>query len=190
MTTNRHIPTAEEMVGPYYPPAFLDADRHDLSRWDGLSVVPDGEVIVLTGTIRDIAGRPVAPILVEYWQADAEGRYAPDAAVSPWFDGLGRQYSDDGVYRLTTVRPGRAGGRASHVTVTLFCDGLSRLVTQIFFDDDPALAGDPLLRSMPAELGARLIATRQAGGDRPVYRRDIILNGADETPFFDTIGEP
>ena len=187
MRGNTLVATAEEMVGPYYPPAFLDADRHDLSRWEGLSVVPEGQVVVLTGTIRDVAGRPVAPILVEYWQADANGRYHPRETTAPWFDGLGRQYCDDGVYRLTTVRPGRVAGRAAHVTITLFCDGLSRLVTQIFFDGDDGLASDPLLLSMPPELRDRLIAARHDGGDHPVFHRDIILSGADETPFFDDL---
>jgi protocatechuate 3,4-dioxygenase beta subunit len=177
------------MVGPYYPLAFLDADRNDLSRWEGLSVTPDGDIIVLTGTIRDVAGQPVGPVLVEFWQAGPTGRYDYEQPSLPWFEGLGRQYCDDGVYRLTTVRPGNVGERASHITITIFCDGLSRLVTQIFLGDDPRLPDDPLLLSVPAELRERLVATCEDAGDRSIYRRDIVLSGDGETPFFDDLGD-
>jgi protocatechuate 3,4-dioxygenase alpha subunit len=185
MRRNRLIATAEEMVGPYYPPTFLDADRNDLSKWAGLSVVPDGDVIELTGTIRDNTGQPVAPVLVEFWVANPAGHYERGGSTSPWFEGLGRHYCEDGVYRLTTVRPGSVEGRAVNVTVTIFCDGLSRLVTQIFFDDDPALGDDALLASVPSELRDRLVAAQEGTSERPLYRRDIILSGDGETPFFD-----
>ena len=189
MTANTLAATAEDTTGPYYPIAFLNADRHDLSRWDGLSVGPEGDVITLTGTVRDMDGRPVAPVLVEYWQADPAGRY-PDGRHAPpaWFEGAGRQYCTDGVYRLTTVRPG-GGGRAAHVTLTIFCDGISRVVTQVFLPDDPALDHDPLLASVPAELRDRLVAVRDAEAEGAVYRRDIVLRGDSETPFFDDMAD-
>jgi protocatechuate 3,4-dioxygenase alpha subunit len=195
-SSNRLAATLEDTVGPYFPPSFVDGFRHDLSRHPGMVVRPAGEVVRLTGTIRDVAGVPVAPVLVEYWQADAAGRYrtpidAGDPALDPWFDGYGRQYCEDGRYSLTTVRPGAAagdGGRAPHVTLTIFCDGLAKLVTQIFFADEPGNGDDPLLASLPPELATRLIATREGEEDGiAVYRRDIVLRGAGETPFFDDI---
>ena len=81
-------------------------------------------------------------------------------------------------------------GRAPHITVTMFSDGITRLVTQIFFDDEPeANAQDPLLTSLPDELRERLIARRvEAPAEGPtVYEIAIVMRGPGETPFFDDL---
>ena len=189
--TNAPLPaTQEEMVGPYYPPRFLLEDPARLDKALGLSVRPEGEPIVLSGAVLDLHGKPVAPILVEFWQADASGklRVPGETAVDPWFDGYARQYCTDGSFELRTVKPGAVSdARAPHVTVTLFCDGVSRLVTQVFFDDEPANARDPLLLDLPEALRDRLIARRQPGDGPPRYLIDIVMRGERETPFFDDL---
>jgi protocatechuate 3,4-dioxygenase beta subunit len=57
-----------------------------------------------------------------------------------------------------------------------------RLVTTVFFADDPDAARDPVLDCV-ADLVARrrLFAKRQSAGE---YRFDLILRGENETPFF------
>lgn len=98
-------------------------------------------------------------------------------------------------FALRTVKPGaivereREVPRAPHITVTIFADGITRLVTQIFFDDEPASnAADPLLLSLPENIRERLIArTLSAAAEATVYELDIVLRGEGETPFFDDL---
>lgn len=189
--------TAEDTVGPYYPWGFVDPEETNLVKLRGLTVRPRGEPIRLSGTVREVGGKPLAPVLVEFWQANADGRYRTaantgDPDLDPLFDGISRQYCSDGRFDLTTIRPGSVPGeagetpRAPHITVTIFSDGIWRVVTQIFFEGEPLNDGDVLLQSVPEALRSRLIARRIADGDGVAnYTLDIILRGDGETPFFD-----
>ena len=89
--------------------------------------------------------------------------------------------------------PGRSSadgiGRAPNITLTLFSDGISRIVTQIFFAGEAGNDEDPLLLSLPEPQRARLIARhdgRRSDGSE-VYAIDIVMAGEDETPFFDDL---
>ena len=202
VTTNRLAPLAEDTVGPYYPYSFIDSDRSDLTRLHyGLSVGPQGQQIILRGRLLDSDGAIVDDALVEFWQANAAGILrTPDndghPLLDPFFDGFGRLITTTEPFAFRTIKPGALpaeGGmaaRAPHITVTMFSDGITRLVTQIFFDDEPeANAQDPLLASLPAELRERLVARRiEAPADGPaVYEIAIVMRGPDETPFFDDL---
>jgi protocatechuate 3,4-dioxygenase alpha subunit len=153
-----------------------------------------GERIVIEGVVRDGAGAPFPDALVEIWQANAAGRYhhpddSRDLPVDPSFDGFGRTpTSSDGAYAFSTIKPGRVPGpggqsQAPHVVVSLLGRGmLTRLVTRIYFEDEPATADDPILAIVPATRRQTLIA-RTAGAGR--YRFDIIVQGEHETVFLD-----
>lgn len=200
-STDALLPTLEDTVGPYYPRLFLEPDRHDLMQpYDGLTPRPSGTPMLLTGRVVDVERQPVAPVLLEFWQANARGQLrsphnGADATLDPAFDGYARLYCRLGEFDLRTIKPGPVqpvrpedGLRAPHVTVTIFCDGLSRVVTQVFFEDEPLNSQDPLLLSLPAELRARLIAKRDGEeGGFARYRLDIQLRGEQETPFFDDL---
>lgn len=201
-STNRLQPLAEDTVGPYYPYSFLDGDRSDLTRLHyGLSVGPQGQQIILRGRLLDSDGAIVEDALLEFWQANAAGVLrTPDSAgnpgLDPFFDGFGRLITTTEPFAFKTVKPGAIpaeGGmpvRAPHIMLTLFSDGISRLVTQIFFDDEPAAnAADPLLLSLPVAMRERLVARRIAGpsGGPTIYEIAIIMRGPGETPFFDDL---
>jgi protocatechuate 3,4-dioxygenase alpha subunit len=153
-----------------------------------------GRRITIEGTVRDGAGAVVPDALVEIWQANAIGRYAhPDdhqsKPIDPNFNGYGRAPTDEeGRFRIETVMPGRVPGpdnslQAPHLLLGILARGiLTRLVTRIYFDDDPSTADDAILSFVPADRRATLIA-RHAGDD--VYRFDLVLQGAGETVFFD-----
>jgi protocatechuate 3,4-dioxygenase beta subunit len=103
---------------------------------------------------------------------------------------------------LRTIKPGahpvpvereapgeRVAQRAPHLRLTIFASGIDRLVTQIFFDDEPLNASDPVLAAIPDTLVRdRLIAAR--GRRSHEYTIDIVLRGDAETPFFDDWSRP
>jgi protocatechuate 3,4-dioxygenase, alpha subunit len=194
-------PTPEESTGPYYPAAFLDQDPNDLSNpYAGLVVGPEGQRIILSGTVLDMHARGVDAALIEFWHADSRGLYQHPKkngarTADPWLSGLGRCYCRDGKFELKTIMPGPVPCddsdrqiRAPHITVTLFCDGINRLVTQVFFEAEPENVRDPLLESLPASLKSRLIASRESDdGQSRRYRWNVILRGESETPFFDDL---
>ena len=187
--------TASQTVGPFFAPALLREDARC-----NVLVRPEtaGERIRIEGRVLDGDGAPVPDALVEIWQANAYGRYNHPAdhgpaPLDPSFLGFGRSGTvEDGSYWFETVRPGRVpfdGERlqAPHLCVTVFARGLlNHVVTRLYFEDEPANAGDPVLQCVPDERRATLLATRESGraGAQVVYRFDIVLPGAGETAFF------
>jgi protocatechuate 3,4-dioxygenase beta subunit len=194
-------PTPEATLGPFYPGAFVDAFPQDL--WHVSPLVahhPQGDAIILIVRVFDSLGRPVPSVLIECWQANAHGRYRHPAdqssrALDPQFDGFARLRTDDaGTIRLHTIKPGAhtvGGGsimRAPHMRLSVFASGIDRVVTQIFFPDEPLNASDPVLTSLAdPDDRARLIATAEpstpANPRRYVF--NLVLRGSNETPFFD-----
>ena len=61
---------------------------------------------------------------------------------------------------------------------------LRRVVTRIYFDDEPdANATDPLLTEVGADRAATLVARTTEGG----YRFDVRFQGSDETVFLEDL---
>jgi protocatechuate 3,4-dioxygenase alpha subunit len=187
----RLIATASQTVGPFFS---LGLD------WPGaatlVSAQTPGERIVLEGRVLDGDGKAVPDAMIEIWQANHEGRYAhPDdrqnKPLDPGFAGFGRVGTDgEGRFRFATVKPGTVpapggGLQAPHILAGIFARGLlRRLVSRIYFADEPTNAEDRVLGLVPAERRATLIAARLPGeGAR--YRWDVVLQGKDETVFFD-----
>ena len=169
----RLVPTGEMTLGPFFPREFGQG-ANDLTSVEGSAAA--GEVIEITGRVTQLDGRPLDNLILEIWQADAEGRFD-----SPAFFGWGRSATDaNGVYLFKTIKPGACPGRAPHVNFLILYSGLMRqLQTTMFF----GVAADPVLDAVqPAALMERLIA-KQRGAN--VYLFDIRLRGEGETPFFD-----
>ena len=181
--------TPSQTVGPFLAIALP---------WpDGEAVVPEGApgALVVSGRLTDGNGDPIPDGLIETWQADAAGGFThPDDPRGrcdpqpPGFRGFGRSATDaEGRWWIRTVKPGPLPGidgatEAPHIDVSVFARGmLDRVVTRIYFPDDPANDGDPVLSTVPAERRRTLIATPADDG----CRFDIHLQGDDETVFFD-----
>jgi protocatechuate 3,4-dioxygenase, alpha subunit len=190
--------TPEGTLGPFYPGVFaLEEMSRDLSMVAPiLAHRPQGQPIRLSGRFFDSNGAPVPSLIVEFWQANTHGRYRHPLDQSarpldPQFDGFARiRTDDDGGFTFSTIKPGahpvREGSaivRAPHLRLTIFASGIDRVVTQIFFDDEPLNAADPVLNCIAdAEVRRRLVAKRTADGE---YVLDIVMRGDRETPFFD-----
>lgn len=186
--------TNEDTSGPYFPIYFADPALEDLTRLDpGLVAQAAGTPIILRGRVLDRHGDLAHGAMLEFWQANAAGVYRTPATegqadIDPWFHGFGRLRTASGAYEFRTILPGPAAGRAPNITITLFSDGISRIVTQMFFDDQPGNDSDPVLQAV-GDAAPRLIARhdgRTASGAE-VYVFDIIMAGRDETPFFDDL---
>ena len=160
-----------------------------------------GQRIVVSGRVLDEAGRPVPDTVVEIWQANAAGRYihAKDdwpAPLDPNFTGVGRVITDgEGGYRYVTVRPGaypwgnhKNAWRPAHIHLSLLGPAFAtRLVTQMYFPDDPLIEIDPIANAVPMPYRDRMVARFDIGATVPNYalgyRFDIVLRGRDQTPF-------
>jgi len=192
-TTTAFGPTPSATVGPYW---------HIGLPWpDGPDAVPSGAPgrIALRLTVIDGAREPVADVMVETWQADAQGRFArPDdprgaaVPVPPGFRGFARAPGDaTGTAVVYTVKPGALPAEhdrveAPHINVSVFARGmLDRAVTRLYFPEDAELHGmDPVLSALPADQRHKLIAEVTDGGfAMTIYLQDADPNGV-ETPFF------
>lgn len=193
------LPTSDDTVGPYFPPCFVTSGRLNLrTPYDGLNAHAAGTPVRVYVRMIDVFGELAAGCsLIDVWQANASGVLRrPDNldsdAIDSYFEGFGRVVSRDGAFEIDTIKPGPviAGDitRAPHITLTFFCDGFNRLVTQFFFEDERLNESDPLLLSLPADLRPRLMARRIDNVDGvAAYLLNVRFRGTDETPFFDDL---
>jgi protocatechuate 3,4-dioxygenase, alpha subunit len=165
------LPTPSQTVGPFY--------RFGLDWFEPRDLVAPGSpgAITLSGRILDGAGDVVPDAVIEIWQADASGGFGEGAS------GWGRCLTGDaGTWTFTTNKPGRVDDeQAPHIDVTVFSRGiLQRLVTRIYFPDEPSNATDPML--VAAGDRASTLVARPDGEGRLIH--DFVLQGEGETVFF------
>ena len=185
--------TPSQTVGPFFSFCLAPRDRPGIG--SARLVTPDaiGARITIEGRVLDGSDAPVPDALIEIWQADGEGRYAGfhRARAASSFTGFGRATCDDeGRFTIETVKPGSLadlGGRchAPHIAIGIFGKGINRrLYTRIYFPDEKANDGDPVLSCVAAAHRSSMIARKtDATGRR--YAFTIKLQGADETAFLD-----
>jgi protocatechuate 3,4-dioxygenase alpha subunit len=74
--------------------------------------------------------------------------------------------------------------QAPHIAVSVFARGLLlRLVTRIYFPEEAANADDPILNLVEPARRATLVARKSSVAG--AFEWNVILQGADETVFFD-----
>jgi protocatechuate 3,4-dioxygenase alpha subunit len=201
--------TASQTAGPYVhiglAPKAAGFDIFE-NNFGNVLTTPDtkGERIRIEGVVTDGSGTPVRDVLIEIWQANAEGKYAhpadrqPGKTIDPTFRGWGRACTDfdSGVYAFDTIKPGKVEGRngrvmAPHVNAWIVARGINiGLITRIYFSDEAdANANDAVLNLIEWEQRrSTLVAERldrKLDGGAAVYRFDIRLQGENETVFFD-----
>ncbi len=191
-----------EITGPVFGHSDLGPLDNDLIRNYAQDGEPVGERIVVHGRVLDESGRGVPNTLVEFWQANAGGRYRHKkdtylAPIDPNFGGCGRALTDaDGFYHFRTVKPGAYpwrnwvnNWRPAHIHFSVFGTGFAqRLITQMYFEGDPLIPHCPILKSIPdADALDRLIAPLDLKASIPLdsiaYKFDIVLRGRRSTLF-------
>jgi protocatechuate 3,4-dioxygenase, alpha subunit len=183
--------TTSQTVGPFFKIGMQWLYRDNLAP-DGVS----GERLTIEGKVIDGDGIPVPDAFLEIWQANAYGKYnhpedTQDKPLEPNFKGFGRVPVDaQGIFRFRTIKPGSVPGpddkdQAPHLIISLFMRGvLRRVVTRMYFPDDPRNASDPILNLIEPARRSTLIASKT--GDAPgALVWPIHLQGPEETVFFD-----
>lgn len=196
------VQTLSETTGPGPVWTEVSDEDADLTTNAGTGGTAIGERIIVTGHVYDEEGNGVPGVLLELWQANACGRYVHwretefPAPLDPNFLGVGQCFTDDnGEYRFLTVKPGPYpwgnhpnAWRPAHIHVSIMGPSLgSRLVTQMYFENDPLFPFDPIYNSVPEHARERMIARY----DHDVteenwalgWRWDIVLRGKAATPF-------
>ncbi|HEV7513054.1 MAG TPA: protocatechuate 3,4-dioxygenase subunit alpha [Candidatus Acidoferrum sp.] len=198
--------TSSQTVGPFFQIGLARFYIDDLT---GPGIC--GETIEIVGRVFDGDGQPVPDGVIEIWQADAQGKYAhPELSAEleniqkndipakehmegqrgeGAFRGFGRvPTQSDGSFRFKTIKPGRVPApdgtvQAPHIAVSVFTRGLMRrLVTRIYFPDEPSNAADFALKLVKAGRRHTLIAKKVRGSQ---LEWNVVLQGKDETVFFD-----
>ena len=131
--------------------------------------------VVIHGRLLDGAGQGIADGVLEFWAAG--------------FSGVGRVWTEaDGGYRLHAVKPATRvdpGGavHAPHFAVRVLARGiLTQYLTRVYFAGEPDNERDAILRGIPADRRATLLAAPAAASE---YHLDIVVQGERETVFFD-----
>jgi protocatechuate 3,4-dioxygenase beta subunit len=191
-----------ELTGPVFSHNDIGPLDNDLIRNYAKTGDPIGERIVVHGRVLDENNRPVPNTLVEFWQANAAGRYRHKkdtylAPIDPNFGGCGRTLTDEtGYYYFRTVKPGPYpwrnyvnNWRPAHIHFSIFGSGFAqRLITQMYFEGDPLIKLCPILQAIPDQdslerLVAPLDLKASAPFDLLAYRFDIVLRGRNATHF-------
>ncbi|MGA7876664.1 MAG: dioxygenase [Desulfoferrobacter sp.] len=148
--------TAHSLLGPYYLEGapFIEGGRL-------ASESEAGDRLIVSGVVRNVEGKPLAGAVLEFWQADAQGRYSGFDPGPSKMNLRGRLRSGkDGSYVLHTVRPaaytiphegpvgrvfqalGRHAWRPAHIHLKAGHEGCRSLITQIYLADSDYLDSD------------------------------------------------
>ena len=149
--------TESTVLGPFH---MVDSPVRELG--ESIDLVGRGEPCVVTGSVRDVDGTPLAGATIDVWQCDENGFYdvqQPDD--QPAGNGRGLFHADDeGRFWFRTVVPshypiptdGPVGDllaatrrhpyRPAHVHVIAEAPGYTPLTTHMFVADSPYIDGD------------------------------------------------
>jgi protocatechuate 3,4-dioxygenase beta subunit len=178
--------TASDVEGPMYTvePPFR---KKIYEEYEGVS--PDDDVLFVRGRVTSTTGEPLPEAVVDVWQTGPAGGYDVWDERQPEGNFRGRiKAESDGAYELQTMLPkpytvptdgptgryleaiGQHPWRPAHIHFKVDAPGHRRLVTQVFFPDDPYLENDTIGAVKPA-----LVRPVEQEGDHLTCTFDIVL---------------
>ena len=191
--------TPSQTAGPYVhiglapAAAGFDIYRRELGTQIAADDTP-GPRVRITGRVIDGMGAPVKDVLIEIWQADANGIYPHPgdprhADAAPGFRGFARVIPDfdSGEFTIDTIKPGPVpmkGGAAAapHLNLWLVARGSTWASRPALFRGRGQRGRSGAEPDRTGDRRRTLIAERTADG---LYRFDIRLQGDNETVFLD-----
>jgi protocatechuate 3,4-dioxygenase beta subunit len=125
-------PTPGNTLGPFY--------KKGAPRKEKLTAInAPGSPLLVTGRVINTHGKVLSDARVEVFHSDAQGNYDMNG-----FECRGEiPVGQDGGYKYETVVPGQYGGRAQHIHYLINAPGHKRLITQLYFENDPKFEGNP-----------------------------------------------
>ena len=142
-------PTSADILGPYFSGSA--PTRSVIAHVD-----EPGERLLMSGRVlASDCFTPISGAMVEVWHANHEGSYSINQACTagnPAHDAFnlrGRVFSDaNGLYAFETIKPapyslGGSSYRPSHIHYKVTVPNGPELITQLYFEDDPYIGGDP-----------------------------------------------
>ena len=157
---HRRPQTLSELTGPQALMRRLAPVRADLAGYGPRRAL--GQLMHLDVRVVDEDGSPVPGAVVELWHCNAAGKYihqndTHDAPVDPNFHGAARVVTgESGAFTLRSIKPAAypvpdsgKWWRPPHVHFSVWGRvWLSRLVTQMFFPNEPLNAYDRILNGV------------------------------------------
>jgi hydroxyquinol 1,2-dioxygenase len=191
--------TENTILGPFYV-----HDRPMLENGANICRDGKGEPCIVTGTVRNTNGTPIAGAIVDVWQTNDDGFYdVQQKGQQPEGNMRGAFRTDaNGAYSFRTVKPrhypipndgpvgqlleqlGRHPNRAAHIHAIIAAEGYDTVITHIFEPSCRYLRDDPVFGVKESLIGTFVRSTDSARakslglGDAPFFwevRADFVL---------------
>lgn len=146
-TTVQDVLTNPDWMTFHEQPRFRRIIRENAAAGP-LTIVPSdepGTPLVVTGTVRDAAGKPIEGALIYAFHTAENGSYSSRGgnvadmgdSLNPRLFGYVRTDAE-GRYELSTIRPGQypTDGPPAHIHVAITAKGFARLESEIMLEDD------------------------------------------------------
>jgi protocatechuate 3,4-dioxygenase beta subunit len=195
--------TPSDVEGPLYreDPPWREKPVKIYEEYEGAQ---KGDMLFVRGRVTSADGAPLAGAILDIWQTGPDGGYDIWDERQPDYNFRGRfGVDEDGAYEFQTMVPrpytvptegpvgrfleatGQHPWRPAHIHFKVEAEGHERLVTQVFFPDDPYLDNDTI-GAVKSDLVRPLTRhdddeeTARRGLDGPFYtcQFDIILKPA------------
>jgi catechol 1,2-dioxygenase len=148
--------TESTVLGPFHR-----AGAPTLPMGANISKGPDGEPVLVRGSVRDTGGRPIGGAVLDVWQTSADGFYdvQDERQAGMNLRGVFRT-GDDGGFWFRTIKPasypiptdgpvgellaamGRSETRPAHIHFIVEAPGYESVTTHLFVEGDPYLESD------------------------------------------------
>lgn len=186
MTDKKNQFTPSQPKGPFYPIVEQSDKDCDLTTFrDNLTdeediQIAEGEVIFIEGCVTDPEGEPIINAKVDIWQANSAGRYAHEADSNPNpldknFQGWAIARTDGkGRYCFKTIRPGSYPARVDwerppHIHFEVSVSGFTKLVTQMYFENELLNDKDPYIQNLSEDQKSALIIKKNSESETYIF---------------------